>query len=133
MKTVNSVTILGNVGKDPETKTSGSGTTICTFSVATSDRRKDAQGNWSDTVAWHNITAFGRTAEIVRDYIRKGSKLYVEGRLDYQQWEKDGQKHYKTVIVINELVLLDGGGKREEPEKFIDERVVEVSDDDIPF
>ena len=111
-KSINSVTILGNVGKDPEIRSTGGGTTVASFSIATSYKAKDRE----EVTSWHNLVAFGRTAEIVRDYVRKGSKLYVEGRLDYQQWEKDGQKHYKTVIVANELVLLDGGGKREEPQ-----------------
>lgn len=123
-KSVNSVTILGNVGKDPEIRSTGGGTVVASFTVATSYKAKDRE----EVTTWHNITAFGRTAEIVRDYIRKGSKVYVEGRLDNQQWEKDGQKHYKTVIVVNDLVLIDGGGKREDQPQS-----AEVSDEDIPF
>ena len=130
-KSVNSVTILGNCGKDPILKATGSGTAVANFSVATSDRRKDAQGNWQDEVCWHEMVAFGRTAEIVRDYVRKGTKIYVEGRINNRQYEKDGQKHYSSEIVINELVLLDGGGKREEPQQ--QNNSVELSDDDIPF
>jgi single-strand DNA-binding protein len=123
-RSVNSVTILGNVGKDPEIRSTGGGTTVASFSIATSYKAKERE----EVTTWHNITAFGRTAEIVRDYVRKGSKLYVEGRLDNQQWEKDGQQHYKTVIIVNELCLLDGGGKREEQPQS-----AEVSDEDIPF
>ena len=124
-KSVNSVTILGNVGKDPEIRSTGGGTTVASFSIATSYKAKDRE----EMTTWHNITAFGRTAEIVRDYVRKGSKLYVEGRLDNQQWEREGQKHYKTVIVVNELVLLDGGGKREEPQN----NEVDIPDELVPF
>jgi single-strand DNA-binding protein len=75
------------------------------------------------------MVAFGRTAEIVRDYVRKGTKIYVEGRINNRQYEKDGQKHYRSEIVVNELVLLDGGGKREEPQN----NEVEVNDSDLPF
>ncbi len=126
-KSVNSVTILGNVGKDPEIRSTGGGTAVASFSIATSYKAKDRE----EVTTWHNITAFGRTAEIVRDYVRKGSKLYVEGRLDNQQWEKDGQQHYKTVIIVNELVLIDGSGKREEPRQENNE--VEIDENSIPF
>jgi single-strand DNA-binding protein len=126
-KSINSVTILGNVGNLPEIRSTGGGTTVASFSIATSYKAKDRE----EVTTWHNITAFGRTAEIVRDYVRKGSKLYVEGRLDNQQWEKDGQQHYKTVIIVNELVMLDGGAKREEPRQENNE--VEIDENSIPF
>jgi single-strand DNA-binding protein len=126
MKTVNKAILLGHVGKAPEVKTTGGGTIVANFSIATSDRHKDAQGNWQDDTQWHDLVAFGRTAEIVRDYVLKGSKLYVEGRIHTRTWEKDGQKHYRTEIVANELVLLDG--KRDAAPQS-----AEVGDEDIPF
>lgn len=127
-RTVNKVLLLGNVGKNPEVKTTGSGTTVANFSIATTDRRKDAQGNWQDDTQWHDLVTFGRTAEVVRDYVKKGSKLYIEGKLQTRQWEKDGVKHYRTEILVNELVLLDSGGKREQQQDS-----AEVDDSDLPF
>src|SRR6185312_15910941 len=70
-KGVNKVFLLGNVGKDPEIRSTPNGTTVATFSLATAERRKDAQGNWSDATEWHNLVAFQRTAEIVRDYVKR--------------------------------------------------------------
>ena len=130
-RSVNRVILLGNVGKDPDVKTTGGGTIVANFSIACSDRGKDAQGNWQDVTEWVDLVAFKRTAEIIRDYVHKGSKVYVEGKLQTRQWEKDGQKHYRTEILINELVLLDGGGKREEPQQQNNQ--VEVDDADLPI
>jgi single-strand DNA-binding protein len=107
---VNKVTLLGNVGKDPEIRSTAGGTMVANFTLATSDRQKDAQGNWQDRTEWHNLVAFKRTAEIVRDYVKKGSKLYIEGKITTRSWDdkESGQKRYKTEILVNELVLLSG-------------------------
>ena len=86
-KSVNKVILLGNVGKDPEIRSTGGGTMVANFTLATSDRQKDAQGNWQDRTEWHNLVAFKRTAEIVRDYVKKGSKLYVEGKIQTRSWD----------------------------------------------
>ncbi len=108
-KSVNKVILLGNVGKDPEIRSTPGGTMVANFSLATSDRYQDQQGNWQDRTEWHNLVAFKRTAEIIRDYVKKGSKLYVEGRIQTRSWDdKEGQKHYKTEIIINDLSLLSG-------------------------
>ncbi len=107
-KSLNKWLGIGNVGKDPEIRETPGGMLIANLTLATSDRKKDAQGNWQDAVEWHNLTAFKRTAEIIRDYVHKGSKIYVEGKLQTQSWEKDGVKHYRTVILVNDLGLLDG-------------------------
>jgi single-strand DNA-binding protein len=114
-KSINRVTLLGNVGKDPEVKFLPSGQAVANFSIATSDRYKDKAGEWQDRTEWHNLAAFARTAEIVRDYVKKGSKIYVEGRLTTRSWDdKDsGKKVYKTEIMVNELVLLSGRGEGE--------------------
>ena len=97
-KSVNKVILLGNVGKDPEIRSTPSGTMVASFGLATSDRYQDPQGNWQDRTEWHNLVAFKRTAEIVRDYVKKGSKLYVEGKLQTRSWDdkETGQKRYKT-------------------------------------
>lgn len=149
-RSVNKATLIGNVGKDPEIKVASNGNAVATFSLATSDRTKDQTGTWTDRTEWHNLVAFQRLAEIVRDYVKKGSKLYVEGRIQTRSWDdKDNQKHYKTEIVINELVLLSGRGDGESggssrsgsssydqrPPAHTDELVqsTEITDDDIPF
>ncbi len=79
-KSVNKVILLGNVGKDPEIRSTPNGVMVANFSLATSDRFQDPQGNWQDRTEWHNLVAFKRLAEIVRDYVKKGSKLYIESR-----------------------------------------------------
>ncbi len=113
-KSVNKVTLLGNLGKDPEVKFLPSGQAVANFSIATTDRVKDkASDQWQDRTEWHNITAYGRTAEIVRDYVKKGNKLYIEGRLTTRSWDdkETNKKVYRTEIVVNELVLLSGRGE----------------------
>jgi single-strand DNA-binding protein len=110
-KGVNKVMLLGNVGKDPEIRTTPGGMTVATFSLATADRAKDAQGNWADKTEWHNLVAFQRTAEIIRDYVKKGSQIFVEGKIQTRSWDDktSGEKKYRTEILINELSLLGGG------------------------
>ena len=116
-KGVNKVFLLGNVGKDPEMRSTAGGMTVASFTLATADRRKDAQGTWQDSTEWHNIVAFQRTAEIVRDYVKKGTQLFIEGKIQSRSWEdkESGQKKYKTEILVNELSLLGkpGGGSGE--------------------
>ena len=109
-RSVNKVTLLGNVGKDPEIRSTPSGVMVASFGLATSDRFQDAQGNWQDRTEWHNLKAFKRTAEIVRDYVKKGSKLYIEGKITTNSWDdkETGVKKYRTEILVNELVLLSG-------------------------
>jgi single-strand DNA-binding protein len=101
---------LGNVGKDPEIRSTPGGTMVATFGLATSDRQKDAQGAWQDRTEWHNLVAFGRTAEIIRDYVKKGNKLFIEGSLRTSSWDdkQSGQKRYKTEVIVNDLSLLSG-------------------------
>jgi single-strand DNA-binding protein len=155
-KSVNKVFLLGNVGKDPEIRATGGGTMVANFGLATSERTKDGQGNWQDRTEWHNIVVYGRLAEIVRDYVKKGSKLFVEGRLQTRNWDdKDhaGRKVYRTEIIVNDLSLLSGrddsqgGYSRSSSSQNAavneDQRVpagqddfaqsAEISDDDIPF
>ncbi len=111
-KGVNKVLLLGNVGKDPEMRATPGGMTIAQFTLATADRAKDAQGNWADKTEWHNLVAFNRTAEIVRDYVKKGTQLYIEGKIQTRSWDdkESGQKKYRTEILVNDLTLLGGGG-----------------------
>jgi single-strand DNA-binding protein len=133
---------------------------VANFTLATSDNQKDAQGNWQERTEWHSLVAFKRTAEIVRDYVKKGSKLYIEGKLTTRSWEdkESKQKRYRTEILVNELVLLtsreegSGGGgyskaaSSSSSSANFDQRPpaasggqddyaqqAEISDDDIPF
>jgi single-strand DNA-binding protein len=112
-KGVNKVILLGNLGKDPEVKFTPSGTAVAKFTVATSDRFKDKEGQWQDRTEWHNVTAWARTAEIAGEYLKKGNKVYIEGSLRTHSWDdkQSGQKKYMTEIVVNDLVLLGGRGE----------------------
>jgi single-strand DNA-binding protein len=112
-RSVNSVTLLGNVGQPPETRTTQGGTKVTTVSLATNERRKSGE-SWVDHVEWHSITLFGRLAEIAEQYLRKGSKVFVTGRLRTTSWEDDHQvKRWRTNIVAEELVLLDAADNRQ--------------------
>ncbi|MGI4827031.1 MAG: single-stranded DNA-binding protein [Janthinobacterium lividum] len=109
-KGVNKVLLLGNVGKDPEVRASQGGMTIASFTLATADRQKDQTGQWTDKTEWHNLVAFGRTAEIVRDYVKKGSQVFIEGKIQTRSWDdkESGQKKYRTEILVNDMSLLGG-------------------------
>lgn len=114
-KSVNKVILLGNLGKDPEVKFLPSGQAVANFGLATTERFKDKAGEWQDKTEWHNITAYGRQAEIIRDYVKKGHKLFIEGRLTTRSWDdKDtGKKVYRTEVVVSDLSLLSGRGEGE--------------------
>jgi single-strand DNA-binding protein len=150
-KSVNKVILLGNVGKDPEIRATPGGTMVASFSLATTDRTKDQSGNWTDRTEWHNLVAFQRTAEIIRDYVKKGSKLYVEGKIQTRSWDDktSGEKKYRTEIIVNDISLLSGRGEGESSGSYnrsstsYDQRTsgsaddlvqsTEITDDDIPF
>ena len=109
-KGTNKAILLGNVGKDPEIRSTASGTIVASFSFATADRQMDGSGNWTDKTEWHNLVAFNRTAEVVRDYVKKGTQLFIEGKIQTRSWDdkESVQKKYRTEILINELTLLGG-------------------------
>jgi single-strand DNA-binding protein len=108
MKSVNKVILLGNIGQPPETRTLRSGTLLTTASLATNERIKKGE-EWKDHAEWHSVLFYGRLAEVARDYMRKGSKVYVEGKLRTTSWEDDaGVKHWRTNVIAHELALLDG-------------------------
>ena len=109
---INKVILVGNLGRDPETRYLPSGDPVTSFSIATSEGWRDKQtGQTQERTEWHNIVCFKRLAEIASEYLRKGSKVYVEGQLRTQSWDKDGQKHYRTEIVAREMQMLDGKGE----------------------
>ena len=108
---INKVILIGNLGRDPETRYTQGGSAVTNFSVATSEAWKDRQsGEQQDRTEWHNVVCFARLAEIAGEYLRKGSKVYIEGSLRTSNWEKDGQKHYRTEVMARELQMLDGRG-----------------------
>ena len=153
-KSVNKVILVGHLGKDPEVKYTPSGTPVAKFTLATNERFKDKDGNWQDRTEWHSLVAWQRTAEIIGEYCKKGSQIYIEGRLKTDSWDdkETGQKKYRTDIVVNDLVLLggrgasggggEGGGfnqSRQSGGNNMDQRAPEpehasqITDDDIPF
>jgi len=108
--TVNKVIILGRLGKDPEMRYAPSGTAIATFSIATNHNQK-SEGEWVEKTEWHNILAFGKTAEFSGEYLSKGKQVFVEGRLQTSSWEdQQGDKKYKTELVVNEIQIIGGKG-----------------------
>ncbi len=146
--TVNKVILLGRLGKDPEMRYAPSGTAIAKFSIATNSSQKNQSGEWVETTEWHNLVAFGKTAELAGEYLKKGKQVFVEGRLSTSSWEdQQGQKKYKTEIIVSELQFIGGKGdegngyqaparqqsapaaKPAEPEPAADTE----NDDDLPF
>lgn len=113
MASVNKVIVLGNVGRDPETRYTADGAAICNVSIATSSKWKDkASGEWKEETEWHRVSFFGRIAEVAGEYLAKGSQCYVEGRLKTRKYkDKEGVEKYATDIIAEKLQLL--GGRRD--------------------
>jgi len=117
-KGVNKVILVGNVGQKPEMKAMPSGDQVASFSLATSESWKDKNtGQQQERTEWHNCVAFKGLAGVIGQYVNQGSKLYVEGQLRTQSWEKDGVKRYKTEIVVSDMQMLDskGGDQQQAP------------------
>lgn len=105
---VNKAILIGNLGKDPETKTFGDGTQVCRFPLATSETYKNREGAQIEQTEWHNVVLWRRLAEIAGQYLRKGSKVYIEGRIKTRSWDDDqGQKRYITEIEADQMTMLD--------------------------
>jgi len=118
MASVNKVIVVGNLGKDPETRFMPDGKAVCNFSVATTDTWKDkATGEKKEATEWHRISTFGRLAEICGEYLKKGSQVYIEGKLRTRKWQdKEGQDRYTTEIIADAMQMLGsrsgmGGGE----------------------
>jgi single-strand DNA-binding protein len=111
---INKAILIGNLGRDPETRYTQGGSAVTQFSIATSESWRDRQtGEQQDRTEWHRVVCFARLAEIAGEYLRKGSKVYIEGRIQTRKWQdKDGQDRYTTEIIANEMQMLDsrGGG-----------------------
>jgi single-strand DNA-binding protein len=108
---INKVILVGNLGNDPDTRSLPNGGTVANISIATSESWKDKNtGQQQERTEWHRIVFFNRLAEIVTQYLKKGSSVYIEGALRTRQWDKDGQKHYTTEVVASEMQMLGGRG-----------------------
>jgi single-strand DNA-binding protein len=106
---VNKVILLGNLGNDPDVKYTQGGMAIATLSVATTYSRKDKDGQFQEKTEWHRVKLFGKTAEVAGEYLKKGRQVYIEGRIEYGSYEKDGVKHYTTDIIGEDMQMLGGG------------------------
>lgn len=131
-KSINAVTLLGNLGKAPEVKYTPAGTPVARLSLATNSRFKDKAGNWQDRTEWHNLILWSRLAEIAGKYLHKGSKIAVQGEIRTRSWEAEGSRHYMTEIICSELVMLDGKPHDEKPEPA-GAPSGPITDEDIPF
>jgi single-strand DNA-binding protein len=109
---VNKVILIGHLGADPETKSMPSGTSVANLRIATSEAYKDKQTNeWQERTEWHNVALFGRLAEVAGEYLRKGSQVYIEGRLRTRKWQdKQGNDRYSTEIIAGDMQMLGGRG-----------------------
>jgi len=136
-KSLNKVQLIGNLGKDPELKYTSSGVAVATFSIATSDSWKDQEGNTQERTEWHNIVAWRKLAEICGEWLKKGKRVYIEGRLQTRNYEKDGVKRYITEIVADQMIMLDGGGGQRSTNGGDAEAPVTdatpAKEDDLPF
>lgn len=108
MSNKNSVSLIGRVGQDPEFKDFGDDNGVCNLSLATSEKYKDKDGEQVESTEWHNLVFWGNQAKFVRDYVRKGNRMSIEGKLKTEMWETDaGEKRYKTVITVREFGTFD--------------------------
>lgn len=105
---INKVILVGNLGNDPEVKYTQSGMAITTLSLATTSSRKDRDGNPQEKTEWHRVKLFGKLGEIAGEYLRKGRQVYIEGRIEYGSYDKDGVKHYTTDIIADDMQMLGG-------------------------
>jgi single-strand DNA-binding protein len=134
---VNKVILVGNVGKDPELRYTPSGTGVCNFSLATSQKLKDKRGEQQESTEWHNIVAWAGLAEICGKYLQKGKQIYIEGRIQTRSYDdRDGNKRYVTEIVADQMQMLGGGEKSQQDRKPDIAKMVEKifnEPDDLPF
>ena len=141
---INKVMLIGNVGNDPDIRATSSGTQVAKVSLATNRQWKDSSGQQKEKTEWHRLTFFGRLVDIVDQWVKKGDRLYVEGRLEYSESETDGQKRYWTNIIVADMSLLgstgaegQGGGGRgggfQGDSSPAPDRPISETDDDLPF
>ena len=130
MSSVNKVILLGNIGKDPEVRETKAGN-IVNLVMATSEKYTDKSGQKQENTEWHNLVVFGKLADVVSKYVKKGDKLYVEGSITTRKWEdKEGNTRYNTEIKVRDLTMLGGGEKKAQPALA---SVDDGDSDDLPF
>jgi single-strand DNA-binding protein len=130
---VNKVTLIGHFGDDPELKNLEGGKMVAKFSLATSETWKDKDGKKQEQTEWHNCTAWGKQGELINLYCKKGSKLYIEGKITYRSYEKDGKKEYYTEIIVQEFKFLDSKGQSKPDEVPSNDVGNQQESDDLPF
>jgi single-strand DNA-binding protein len=161
MASLNKVILIGNLGRDPETRYLPNGDAVTSISVATTETWKDKSGEKQEKTEWHRVSLFRRLGEVAGEYLKKGSQVYIEGRIEYREYEKDGQKRYSTDIIASEMKMLgsrqgsgdpvdrDGGASEDRPSRSSAgaggggggsrgggvpaKKKVDDFDDDIPF
>ena len=112
---MNKVILIGNLGRDPEVKYISNGTAVANFALATVERWKDNQGKKQERIDWHRAVAWGRTAEITGEYLSKGSKVCIEGKLQTRTWDDNGTTRYITEVIVSSLEMLSGNGRSSKP------------------
>lgn len=147
-RSLNKVMLIGNVGSDPDVRTTSSGTQVAKMSLATNRQWKDGSGQQKEKTEWHRLTVFGRLVEVFEQWVKKGDRLYVEGRIEYSESESDGQKKYWTDVIVTEMVMLgsnqgeggrgggDGssrGGSFQSDSGPSSRPPISEPDDDLPF
>jgi single-strand DNA-binding protein len=142
-RSLNKVMLIGNVGSEPEIRATASGNRVAKLSLATNRQWKDGSGQKQEKTEWHRLTFFGRLVDIVEQWVKKGDRLYAEGRVEYSQTEKDGQTKYWTDVVVSEMVMLGstadggggggGGGGSGAPQGQAPPAPISEPDDDLPF
>ncbi len=138
---VNRVTLIGRLGKDPEVRYTASGMVVTNFSLATDETHKDKNGEKVQKTSWHRIIAFGKLAEVCGNYLSKGKLVYIDGNIQYREWEdKEGQKRNTTEIIANNMKMLDGKREgntatrsTEPPPDMPGDVPAEIPFNDIPF
>lgn len=138
---MNRVFIAGRIGRDIELRQTGNGMSVATISVATNESYKDKEGNWQKNTEWHRVTAFGKKAETIAKHFQKGSRIYLEGKLKTNSWEKDGQKQYRIDIILSEFQFVDSksdAGQQQSPQSKQNDFGGDGGndfggDDDVPF
>ena len=134
MAGINKVILIGNLGKDPELRYTPNSKAVATFSLATTEKWKDKDGQAQEKTEWHNIVAWGKQAEICKEYLKKGSSIYVEGRLQHRSYDdKDGNKKYITEIVARSVQMLGRKGEAKEEPVSQDLESSAADEEDLPF
>lgn len=139
-KSLNKVMLIGNLGKDPELRYTASGVAVASFTLATNESWKDQDGNTQERTEWHNIVAWRKLAEICGEWLKKGRRVYIEGRIQTRSYDdkNTGQKRYITEIVADDMIMLDGGGGRgatdnATPSPAVEPQTPGAPEDDLPF